>query len=581
MALELQKADSMTGVPHLRAVGPDEVITPPPPVAPAPEPAELNLRLFSGLGRWLREQHGEEVLRRVLNKCGLEESELRSVSAWASVRQIEQLLVEVRELAGSDEAFEAACVYEISEGYGPHRFVFMAATPRMLLTAAMKNFHNISRVSKQEATFPGPGRVVLRYTSEVPESRLMCLSRHAHGRALTTMWGLPPSHMVEKGCIAHGDDACVYELQYYQPSAIWLPLAGALIGALVAWAASALGLGATSLWLGLPLIGGMFAQMMQLTRGNRTNLTTGEEINETLREVIEQHSDARHEILELNQRQREWTRTLERQVRERTDRLEGMVDRLRALDQARETNIRGVSHDLRNPLSLLNIETELLREKLDLSDPDVRDLVEGHGQAVKQMQALINHMMHEATEDLHRRQHAPEAMEVAPMTDVIRRRLRALVHGRELKTSVFSTREMPERIWCHPIVFDRVVDNLLTNAVKYTDRGSILVEIDGAPGFLTIKISDTGAGIDQDRLKGIFHPRGNGAATSPASYGVGLSVVVSLLDELGGKLEVMSRAGVGTTFWARFPTDANGPRPDAHIGSAVDRVVTIRRADEH
>ena len=55
-----------------------------------------------------------------------------------------------------------------------------------------------------------------------------------------------------------------------------------------------------------------------------------------------------------------------------------------------------------------------------------------------------------------------------------------------------------------------------------------------------------------------------------------LSVVVALLDELGGRLEVMARPGVGTTFWARFPTDTQGPRADAHIGSAVDRVVTIR-----
>lgn len=576
MGLEQHIPDDTREVAHLRALPSIEVLTPPPPVAPAPEPAELNLRLFSGLGRWLREVHGEVELARVLKKCGLDESDLKSVSAWASIRQIETLLSEVRELAGSDDAFEAACIYEISEGYGPHRFVFMAATPKMLLTVAMKNFHNISRVSNNEVTFSGAGRAVLRYTSEVPESRLMCLSRIAHGRALTTMWGLPPTHVTERGCIAHGDDACIYELRLYQPSAIWQPTAGGLLGAGLAWLASALGLGSAAVWVMLPIMGAMFAHMLQLACGNRTNLTTGEEINDTLREVIEEHSDARSEILDLNQRQREWTRTLERQVRERTDRLEGMVDRLRALDQVRESNIRGVSHDLRNPLSLLHIETQLLRDKLDLNDPDVRDLVEGHGEAVKQMQELINLMMREATDDLHRRQHAPEAMQVTPMSAGIRRRLRALVHGRDIKTSVFSTREVPEEIWCHPIVFDRVVDNLLTNAVKYTQQGSILVEIDGAPGFLNIKVSDTGAGIDEDRLRAIFHPRGNGSDTSPESYGVGLSVVVSLLDELGGRLEVMSRPGVGTTFWARFPTDTQGPRADAHIGCAVERVVTIR-----
>lgn len=580
MALEMQKPDRPRSAPHLRAVGPEEVLTPPPPVAPAPEPAELNLRLFSSLGRWLKEQHGEETLQRVLDKCGIEGKDLTGLSAWASARQVDILLEEVRALAGSDRAFMDACIYEISEGYGPHRFVFMAATPKLLLTAACKNFHNISRISKNEVEFPRPGRAVIRYTSELSESRLMCLSRHAHAEALTTMWGLPQATVTQHGCIAHGDEACVYELQYYQPSAVWLPLGAGLLGLMVAAVASALGFGSMELWILLPVIGALTGQMVQLHKGHRTNITTGEEINETLREVIEEHAEARSEILELNQRQREWTKTLEHQVQERTDRLAGMVDRLRELDQVRESNIRGVSHDLRNPLSLLSIESELLSEKLDLNDPDARDLVEGHKHAVTQMQELINQMMTEATEDLHRRRHAPEAMEVSPMVDVVRRRLRALVHGREIKTSVFSTREMPEKIWCHPIVFDRVVDNLLTNAVKYTERGSILVEVDGAPGFLTIKVSDTGSGIDPERLGAIFHPRGNGSETSPQSYGVGLSVVVSLLDELGGKLEVMSRVGVGTTFWARFPTEAPTQVAATRIGSAVDRVVTIRRVAE-
>jgi signal transduction histidine kinase len=543
----------------------------------------LNVTLFKSLGRWLKEKHGQDELDRILNKCGLEEKDFFSVSAWASMRQINALLSECRELAGSDEAYEAASIYELSEGYGPHRFVLMAATPKMLLAAAAKNFHNISHVSQAEMTFPKSGTAIFRYTSDCPEeeSRLMCLNRQAHGRALPTMWGLPPAQLSEISCIAHGDDCCKYELQYYEPSAIWMPVFGALCGLVVAWLLPFAGISSATLWGTLPLVGALTAQLVQLSQGNRSNLTTGEEINETLRDLIEEHSEARSEILELNQRQREWTRTLERQVRERTNQLEGMIDRLRVLDQVRESNIRGVSHDLRNPLSLLHIETELLREKLDLNDPDERDLVQGHAEAVDQMQTLINHMMREATEDLHRRQHAPEPLEVGPMVNGIRRRLRALVHGRDLKTSVFSTREMPDRIWCHPIVFDRVVDNLLTNAVKYTERGSVLVELDGAPGFLTIKISDTGAGIDPSRLSGIFHPRGNGQDISPESYGVGLSVVVSLLDELGGKLEVMSRVGVGTTFWARFPTDVGGSTPIHQAGSAVDRVVTIRRTNEH
>ena len=581
MALELTQGEEANRVPHLRAVDSDEKFVMPPPVVSAPEPAELNLRLFSSLGRWLKEVQGQAELDRVLALAELEEADLSGVSVWASSRQIELLLREVRMLAGSDEGFKEACTYELKQGYGPHRFVFMAATPRMLYAAAAKNLHMVSRVSRYEASFSGRGHARLRYTTELPESRLMCLSRQAHAVNLPSMWGLPEAHLVEHGCVAHGDEACVYELRWFQPLGIGWPLAGALLGGLLALLLSAFVAMPSLGWFSLPLLGGLVGGVWQLVRRNRSNLTTGEEINAALRNVIEKHAEARHEILDLNQRQREWTRTLEVQVRDRTDRLEDMVDRLRALDQAREDNIRGVSHDLRNPLSLLSIETELLRERLDLSDPESRDLLEAHAHAVQQMQELVNHMMRAATEDLSRRRHAPEAMEIAPMVEVIRRRLRALVHGREIKTSVFSTREMPAQIWCHPIVFDRVVDNLLTNAVKYTRRGSIVVEFDGAPGFLTIKVSDTGEGIQAERLAGIFHPRGNGQETSAQSYGVGLSVVVSLLDELGGKMEVMSRPGMGTTFWAHFPTQVlDEQRPSPPGATPVERVVTIRAVDE-
>jgi anti-sigma regulatory factor (Ser/Thr protein kinase) len=106
-----------------------------------------------------------------------------------------------------------------------------------------------------------------------------------------------------------------------------------------------------------------------------------------------------------------------------------------------------------------------------------------------------------------------------------------------------------------PLRFDRIIDNLITNAAKYTDRGSITVTLDGAPGLLIVRIADTGRGLSPPELRRLFFGRELTAARhSPSGgWGLGLGVVVRLLAELGGELHVESTAGRGSTFEVRLP----------------------------
>jgi signal transduction histidine kinase len=130
---------------------------------------------------------------------------------------------------------------------------------------------------------------------------------------------------------------------------------------------------------------------------------------------------------------------------------------------------------------------------------------------------------------------------------------------------------------------DRVVDNLLTNAAKYTERGAVVVELDGAPGFLVLKVSDTGCGIEAEAMGRIFQPGGSPVdARRGDSFGVGLSVVIRLLEQIGGRLEVMSKPGEGTTFWIFLPLRAqvddtpSGQRRRSSGEVAVVPVVRVR-----
>jgi len=210
---------------------------------------------------------------------------------------------------------------------------------------------------------------------------------------------------------------------------------------------------------------------------------------------------------------------------------------------------------------------------------------------------MLSRLMEVATHDPGFVKLTPKPVVIQPLAEVFRRRLRALVHGRDIKVTVFCTREAPDEIIVDPLVFDRVVDNLLTNAAKYTDRGSIVLELSGTPssavtvpgadngagGFLTLKLSDTGQGIAASQVDRIFRPRPASEPSGPNSYGIGLSSVVRLLAQIGGRLDVMSKPDLGTTFWAHFPVaPAIEKKPalgEDNLESMITRVVTIRKVE--
>jgi len=310
-------------------------------------------------------------------------------------------------------------------------------------------------------------------------------------------------------------------------------------------------------------------------------------MNESYLAMAQTEAAARRELSALEQRQREWSQIMEERVEERTTTLRDVVERIQKLQQSRVITLRGFSHDLRNPLAVMATTASYLRDGLPNLASEHCDALDDLQAAVDRMDGLLVELMEAATSKGGLLQLAPEQLEVDSLADKIRGRLRAMVYRRNVRTSVFATREAPSAIELDPVVFDRVIDNLLTNAAKYTEQGSIIVEIAGTPGFLTIKISDTGRGIPAGGIESVFVPRNAAAPTSRDSYGIGLSVVVRLLDQIGGKLEVMSKEGMGTTFWAHFPTETappseRAPVPLAPSDSAVElvnRVVTIRHVE--
>lgn len=564
---------------------------------PDSDAVELNAKILSSLALWIAKHHGDAKLSEIARSSGVDVSKLDGVTQWLSVERVERFHELARELVADDRAFLRACGESFFESMGAVRYMVRALSVQQFFEAAAKASKQLLRISRFEVTHSTRSSFGIRYTSEKPESRLLCLSRQAGWIYGPKMWGLPLAQLTETACIAKGDKCCEYHLTWFQRGRLFPIIVGLAIGIVAAYFLAAVQHGLVK-WVTLPLLGALLAELIELRRTSKSNLAFARDVNEVLQNVSDDEVEARSEIVALHQRQREWIRLMEQQVTERTTTLEQIVEGLDGLQQSRVSTIRGFSHDLRNPLFVVRGNTQFLLERFKVGDEG--DALRDMETAAVQIETMLSKLMEVATAETGFVKLVPTALDVAPLAETFRRRLKALVHGRDIKVSVFCTREAPERIIVDPLVFDRVVDNLLTNAAKYTDRGSILLEISGTPGdgkvvmaandgpaddgFLTLKLSDTGLGIPAAQVERIFRPRpADEPAQRPNSYGIGLSSVVRLLAQIGGRLDVMSKADVGTTFWAHFPVRPpvrkKGTAAEDNLESMITRVVTIRKAE--
>jgi signal transduction histidine kinase len=547
---------------------------------------DLNLLILQPVFRYVKQNLGQAALDRLAIEGGLQPEMLERSGAWITHEQFERILAIARALVASDEDFVRMCAHEMVKVYGPMLLVLRCMSIRAAYNMLARTVHLASRISHYEVVGGTRTSVTLRYTSTRRESRLMCLSRHAQLRVGPTVyWGMAPARLEETSCIAHGDEYCEYGLRWYQPIRWRGPLSGALLGAVTAAVLLTLETGlALQLALGsLPLLGMLVGLILEQRRLVADHMVFAEETNRELEHLVQAHARAVDEVLALHQRERTWNQQLENQIALRTARLDAVVERFRDGGQPRRDKLRSLSHDINNPLTvLLGLANQLRRTTP--TEADTTELVDTLEGSVQQMSLLVRELTAIVREDTTVPELVPEVVDVEELTARIRRQLRATVVGRDIRVTVFQTREVPSAIRAIRMMLERVVDNLLTNAAKYTERGSIVVEVGGTPGFLLLKISDTGRGIGPERLEQVL--RACGPDPNPpvgGSHGAGLSIVARLLDQLGGRLEIMSAPGEGTTVWMYVPCDAE-PQPRATdpdqtpetIEHVLRRVVKIR-----
>jgi signal transduction histidine kinase len=227
--------------------------------------------------------------------------------------------------------------------------------------------------------------------------------------------------------------------------------------------------------------------------------------------------------------------------------------------------IASVSHELRTPLTSIVGYAQLLMERDDLNE-EVMAQLQVISRSSARLQRLVSDLLHTAETD-------EGPMNVNRVPSDLSEIVRAGVQGaRPMAESVGTTLDLdvPDSL---PLMVDpqriaQVVDNLLTNAIKYTPAGGRVVASLGIDGDrVELAVADTGVGIDaadRERLFSRFFRARHAEEQSIQGVGLGLSITKSIVESHGGRIEVESELGRGSVFRVRLPYD----RPPASAPSA-------------
>jgi signal transduction histidine kinase len=239
------------------------------------------------------------------------------------------------------------------------------------------------------------------------------------------------------------------------------------------------------------------------------------------------------------------------------------VEELESSNRVKEDFVGTMSHELRTPLHILYGYTELLRDQSFGSlTPEQSDILTRIERNVKELSALIN-----TTLDLSRlqSQRVPLTVQEIRIPELLSE-LETEVQQLPKKSEVVVTWEhdldLPS-LWTDVAKLKIILKNLLSNALKFTEHGTVRVWVTTQGEGVAFRVGDTGPGIAPEILPLIFEPfrqGGSFATRKQGGVGLGLYIVQRLCSILGGTVNVESGVGKGSTFTVWLPWEGKGAR---------------------
>jgi signal transduction histidine kinase/ActR/RegA family two-component response regulator len=252
-------------------------------------------------------------------------------------------------------------------------------------------------------------------------------------------------------------------------------------------------------------------------------------------------------IVRTEQNLRDLAGELEERVRERTVELENA-------NRAKDAFLANMSHEIRTPVGEVIGMTDVLLQQ-DGAGPSREDLeIIRHSSGT--ILTLLNDLL-----DLSRIEQGKLELDIRTfspkeMVSTLVRTFEMVALDKGIKFELIFGKDVPDRVKCDPDRIGQVLKNLLSNALKFTERGSVtlfvqLVKGTDHPDRLRFSVSDTGIGIPSEKQRQLFQPFTQldpSYSKKFAGVGLGLAISKQLAELMGGEISVESESGKGSTF---------------------------------